>query len=537
VNVDNHPAILKRPASSTEEQGRRPRTTALPPDLLEKSRGRVKLVALLILGAILLELVSDVPAEGPRALIGDLPAVASWGGILLSLVLYGFARSKRFKPGLVLNLGLLYQIALCMLISLILPWATHSAAIELGVEDLLTVFLPQTTWVTAIIIMFPLIIPSTPRKTLWIAIASALTVPLSLLIFEMSGVFDVEPRAYPRTFLDPAIAVVIAYFGSRVVYGMGIAVSRARQMGSYQLETKLGAGGMGEVWRARHRMLARPAAIKLVKPEVLGAADTESQNVMLHRFEREAQATAMLRSPHTIELYDFGVADDGTFYYVMELLDGFDLETLGQKYGPTPPERAIHVLRQMCHSLAEAHDNGLIHRDIKPANIYLCRYGREVDFTKVLDFGLVKARTEPGVADVKLTAENVAGGTPAYMAPEQVLDTSPVDARTDIYAVGCVAYWLLTGHLVFEGENVMQTMMHHAKTAPAPPSAQSEMEIPAGLDSLVLQCLEKDPQRRPQSTDKLAAMLLECRADVNWTQERARQWWDMHQPGASAASA
>jgi serine/threonine-protein kinase len=184
----------------------------------------------------------------------------------------------------------------------------------------------------------------------------------------------------------------------------------------------------------------------------------------------------------------------------------------------------------MCHSLSEAHDNDLIHRDIKPANIYTCRYGREVDFVKVLDFGLVKARTEPGAEGAKLTAANVTGGTPAYMAPEQVLGISQADARTDIYAVGCVAYWLLAGHLVFEGESVMQTMMHHAQTAPIPPSARSEITIPESLDKVVLECLRKEPDRRPQSADQLTEMLNKCRTDDEWTQESARLWWDTHQP-------
>jgi serine/threonine-protein kinase len=251
--------------------------------------------------------------------MGDLADAANWVMILLSAVLYGFARSERFRPEFVLNLGLSYEIALCLLISLIIPWGVHSEALSLGVGDQLTNLLPEITWVTPIIIMIPLIIPSRPSKTLLIAIVSAATVPLGLCVHEMAGVLDVEPRAYPHTLFSPAIAVAVAYFGSRIVYGIGLDVARARRMGNYRLETRLGSGGMGEVWRARHRMLARPAAIKLVKPEVLGAASADGQAVVLRRFEREAQTTALLRSPHTIELYDFGVADDGTFYYVMEL--------------------------------------------------------------------------------------------------------------------------------------------------------------------------------------------------------------------------
>jgi hypothetical protein len=534
--LDTHRITLQRAPSSPSGEERRQTTVGLPPDLLDKARARVKVVALLMLGTAAFMLGSDIPFEGIGALTDGLDAVTAWAVILPSALLYGFARSKRFRPQTILNLGLAYEIALCMLMSLLIPYSFHYEVQGYGVGVLLSELLPSITWVTPIIIMFPLIIPSPPRRTLVVALASAATVPLGLFFWEMAGLFNVELRVYPHTFLSPAIAVAMAYFGSRVVYNIGLDVARARRRGSYQLETCLGAGGMGEVWRARHRMLARPAAIKLVKPEVLIAAGAEGQAVMLSRFEREAQTTALLRSPHTVELFDFGVADDGSLYYVMELLDGFDLDTLTKTFGPVPPDRAIHILQQVCHSLAEAHEKGLIHRDIKPANIYVCRYGRDVDYVKVLDFGMVKAPNEPGGADANLTAPNVAGGTPAFMATEQVLGSSPVDGRTDIYAMGCVAYWLLTGQLVFDGENAMQVMMHHVNTQPTPPSSRSEIAIPMALESLILQCLEKDPGRRPQSADELAVLLSECRTEPEWTQERAHHWWETHQPAPTSGA-
>jgi serine/threonine-protein kinase len=284
---------------------------------------------------------------------------------------------------------------------------------------------------------------------------------------------------------------------------------------------------MGEVWRARHRFLARPAAVKLVRPELIGGRGAEDVARTLARFEREAQATASMRSPHTIALYDFGI-DDGTFYYVMELLDGLDLQTLVERHGPIPAERAVYLLRQVCESLGEAHESNLIHRDVKPANLYVCRYGRERDFVKVLDFGLVK----PGGTeeDVHLTGEQAVGGTPAFMAPEQIVGDRPVDPRTDLYALGCVGYWLVTGHLVFEGASVMDTMMQHAREAPVPPSHRTELPVPADLEETILACLSKDPDERPQSADALAARLDACRELAPWTPERARRWWEVHQP-------
>jgi serine/threonine-protein kinase len=301
-------------------------------------------------------------------------------------------------------------------------------------------------------------------------------------------------------------------------------------MGSYELVERLGHGGMGEVWRAKHRMLARPAAIKLIRPEALGAHRESAAESVVRRFEREAQATAQLHSPHTIELYDFGVTRDGTFYYVMELLEGVDLEVLIQRFGPLPAERVVHLLLQACDSLADAHDAGLVHRDIKPANLYLCRRGLRYDFLKVLDFGLVKASWRDSGEDTRLTTEGMAGGTPAYMAPEVALGNRQIDARVDLYALGCVGYWLLTGRTVFESQTAMQMALHHLHTAPVPPSRRSELPIPPALEGLVLACLEKDPERRPGSAEELSRALAACPTDAPWSQERARRWWETNLP-------
>jgi serine/threonine-protein kinase len=225
-----------------------------------------------------------------------------------------------------------------------------------------------------------------------------------------------------------------------------------------------------------------------------------------------------------VHLFDFGVSDVGAFYYVMELLEGLDADSLLRRFGPVAPNRAIYLLRQICHSLSEAHASGLVHRDIKPANIFLCRYGEEFDFVKVLDFGIVRAARDTGAMQ---TQEHAVRGTPAFMAPEQAMG-GDVDARADLYATGCVAYWLLTGQCVFSAPTPMGLLVQHAQTPPPPPSARTELPIPAALDALVLSCLEKNPANRPQSARDLSRRLAEIEGADAWTQEHARDWWAMH---------
>jgi hypothetical protein len=334
-------------------------------------------------------------------------------------------------------------------------------------------------------------------------------------------------------------AVIIGMFAAYFIetlarrnYVQDKLVRRVREFGSYHLVKLLGRGGMGEVWRAEHHLLARPAAIKLIRAEKLGSVGSEAdggeaRRDTLRRFAREAQATALLRSAHTIQIYDFGVSEVGVFYYVMELLDGFDLDTLVARFGPLPWPRAVHFIRQVCDSLAEAHQQGLIHRDIKPANIYVCRYGRAADFVKVLDFGLVKSHREDEPPDASATGHGQFMGTPSCMAPEQVVTDRPVDGRTDLYALGCVAYWLLTGQDVFSGSTAFEVMAHHLHTAPVPPSKRSEQPVPPELDAVILACLEKDPNRRPQTADELARELERCVGDA-WLPQLAQAWWEEH---------
>jgi eukaryotic-like serine/threonine-protein kinase len=388
------------------------------------------------------------------------------------------------------------------------------------------------SWVAVWMLGFTVIIPSPPRWALLAALGSASAVPVvaGVAMATAPSPVAITPLRFFLLIVVPYwLVVLIAFVGAHLVHRLGAELKRARQLGAYRLVERLGQGGMGEVWRARHRFLVRPAAVKLIRVDVRQAHSHQLAELQA-RFEREAQATASLRSPHTIQLYDFGVAE-GTFYYVMELLDGFDLEKLVDAFGPMPVERAVHVLTQVCHSLAEAHAEGLVHRDIKPSNVFVCRYGRDVDFVKVLDFGLVK--TLDANSDIAVTVEHTLRGTPAFMAPEQVLGTQPVDGRSDIYALGCLAYWLVTGQMVFTGRTAMETITQHTHSAPVPPSVRTELEIPEAFDRVVLTCLDKRPDMRPATAAILAQQLRAINTGRSWTPDVAAAWWNAHYPRAS----
>jgi hypothetical protein len=317
-----------------------------------------------------------------------------------------------------------------------------------------------------------------------------------------------------------AIGVMIATWGAHRIHTLRIEAFEAKRLGQYVLTERLGTGGMGEVWKAEHALLVRPAAIKLIKPDLAGIRDAALAQDFAASFEREAQATASLRSIHTVELFDFGITADSTFYYVMELLDGLDLETMVKRYGPLPPARAAYLLEQVCDSLADAHANGLVHGDIKPANIQVCRMGSRDDFVKVLDFGLVRrASAAAGSHDRRII------GTPAYMAPEVATGSGTIDGRTDVYSLGCVGYWLLTGEQVFVGATLGEVLQKHLSAPVTPLSQRVNEAIPAGLEALIVRCLEKDPAERPQSAVEVAAALLATGLPGEWTQAEARAWW------------
>ena len=304
------------------------------------------------------------------------------------------------------------------------------------------------------------------------------------------------------------------------------------RVGSYSLLEQLGSGGMGEVWLARHQLLARPAAVKIVRETVVGAG--ENAHALRLRFTREAQATAELQSPHTVQLFDFGMTDTGSFYYVMERLRGMDLQRMVERYGPLPPERVVFLLQQACLSLSEAHTLGLVHRDIKPANLFVCRLGPQYDFLKVLDFGVVSRQTPDSMATITMTGMVL--GTPAFLAPELVSGRGSFDGRADIYALGCVAFWLLTGRPPFEAGDALSLLTHHSKTAPLPPSTMCEESVPADMDALVLDCLSKEPSSRPATAEVLFERFSKLSVAGRWDERRARAWWALHDPEVTARS-
>jgi serine/threonine-protein kinase len=371
------------------------------------------------------------------------------------------------------------------------------------------------------------LIPSQPRRTFIISALAGLPAILatSLLLPAQGGVlllraFDSPVFPWlPATMLIMWVFVVITCtLISHIIYGLRVEVREARRLGQYVLEEKIGEGGMGQVYRARHGMMRRPSAIKLLRAEQA----SESQ---LRRFEREVQLTARLTHPNTITIFDYGRTDDGVFYYAMELLEGATLQRIVAVDGRQPAARVVRILSQACAALSEAHGIGLIHRDIKPANIMLCFQGGEPDVVKLLDFGLVKELAVD--ADVQLTGVSTLLGTPQYMAPESILEAGASDARSDIYALGAVAYYLLAGVDVFDGNSVLQLCIQHLHQAPEALVARG-VDVPVALAALVLECLDKQPERRPQTADELRRRLETC-ITAPWTAENARAWWSQHQ--------
>jgi eukaryotic-like serine/threonine-protein kinase len=498
----------------------------LPPDLVEKAVHRLGWLAFfytISFPALRLLEATRSPWNQifPHPFV--LRDVGLFGAMFSGCLICALAFSRKLSPSFMLEVGLVFEVVGAFWIAL-----ADYGGVPLG-DIPFRGFSGICIW----IVFFVLVIPETLGKTLLATLATVLMGPVGLLVSTLYyGRLMPGAPEWIQLFFPSILVAIFALVLSRFIYSMGLEMRKVREMGSYKLIEKIGEGGMGEVWRAEHRMLARPSAIKLVKSEICGASDSLA-GTLHRRFEREVKATATLRSPHTVAIYDFGSSDEGCFYYVMELLEGFDLETLVRRYGPQPAERVVHFLIQACESLAEAHLSRLIHRDIKPKNLFVCRLGLTYDFVKVLDFGLVKS-IKPEVSQEQLTLADATSGTPAYMAPEIALGKADADGRVDIYSLGCVAYWLLTGHLVFETSGTLPVLLAHVQEKPIPPSQRSELEIPDGLERIILSCLEKDPARRPQTALELLDLLSMCPLPKRWTTQRAEDWWRTHIPSLAA---
>ncbi|MCE9575748.1 MAG: serine/threonine protein kinase [Deltaproteobacteria bacterium] len=457
-----------------------------------------------ILVAFLIGLYRLWPSIRP-AKVGFVFECALFGqAVFASIWYFGLHRNQ-------LSLEWLYRLDAVMVILIGVEFA-NSAYFQ---SDLPSAIYSAFIWHTFTIFARTIVVPSSGART---AVVTGLSFVPLIVSGVLLGVFLPERLDVPAlpltggTIMYAAVAVLLATTGSRLIYGLRRQVSEAMQLGQYTLEEKIGEGGMGAVYRATHAMLRRPTAVKLLPPD---RYDQRS----LKRFEREVQAMSRLTHPNTVAVYDYGRSLDGVFYYAMEYLDGIDLESLVRGDGPQPAPRVVHILRQVCGALSEAHGVGLTHRDIKPANVILCQRGGTPDVVKVVDFGLVKEITHT----TDDTGTKIIAGTPAYLSPEAVTDPERVGPASDLYALGAVGYFLLTGHHVFDGKTVIHVCTQHVTAVPTPPSQRTANPIPAELEALILGCLAKDPAARPADAQTLRSRLGALPGE--WDETLASVWW------------
>jgi eukaryotic-like serine/threonine-protein kinase len=492
----------------------------LAPALVDKAAERLSTISIISAVSMVAFFLAEGFLQPESYAVQQLPSIRllMLGMVLLSFGFLGLHRTGWMSKQSILYLGTAFQVLQGFLIGFMESTLMASPSIPaIGISGvclwimLCGVLIPNATWLVAL--------TGTLTLLLW---------PLSYFLAQT--LLQLPFAGWNRLLiwmLPIALAVIWTTLLNRRIYNLELQSQKAEELGSYTLERMIGKGGMGEVWIAKHRLLHRNAAVKLIRPELLSGQTMRNESLLRKRFEREARATAQLRNPHTVALFDYGVTHEGLFYYVMELLDGVDLQTLVSRYGPMHPGRVKNILIQICESLEEAHRLNMVHRDIKPRNVFLSKLGWQHDFAKVLDFGLVK--TEVRADESLMTLEGAATGTPAYMPPEVAL-SGTVDARADIYSLGCVAYFMLTGELVFPETSTTAMALAHVQKLPLAPSCRTELPIPASLESLVLECLEKDPAMRPRAAHDLARRL-ESLVDVPvFSRDMAETWWEINLP-------
>jgi serine/threonine-protein kinase len=486
----------------------------------------------LVAGALVLAFYAFRLMGEPSATALAEPSMLTHAGAGLSLLgmwlsLRGPTRAARWVRAVETS-GLVLASTLLVLMGTYVP--LYSQPGRIVVMALAVVHLARAIYVPS----------SAPRTALFSAIAGVVIV---VVVFQANKQVDLEPfepfapevaALTPVQFatylaLDAgawwALFALLSVAASKVIFGLRKQVGNIRALGQYHIEAEIGAGAMGIVYRAQHALLRRETAVKVLAPERAGEAT-------LQRFEREVKLTARLKHPNTVTVYDYGRTPDGMFYYAMELLDGATLEQIVASTGPLPIGRIVHILEQVAGALSEAHELGLIHRDIKPANIMLCNQGGQMDVAKVLDFGLVK---EMKGESPQVTHENAITGTPLYMSPEAMTSAELVDARSDLYALGAVAYYLLVGDHVFRGESLIEVCSKHLLQAPEPPAARAGRPIPKPLEQLALDCLEKKAERRPQSAREFLERLSQARTEP-WDARQAEAWWRQHGVSVRKAS-
>lgn len=498
---------------------------SLPPRLLEKAADRLCWITILCAVSTVvffgLEQVLQpelVPMMDLFSVRLSLLGIFVFAGAFFAVQKNGWVRKETL-----LDIGIFFQVYVSFAIAMMetsMPWGN---GVVLGHSAV-------AIWLS----ICGLVLPNLPGKAGLAAVLSATAWPAAYYLNLSLHGFDPLPSNRLAVWMFPNYLMAIWMFIlNKQMFAMQIKQVKAEELGSYQLDYLIGKGGMGEVWRARHKMLARDAAIKLIRADVLAGVNARQENVMRKRFEREARATASLRSPHTVALFDFGRTKDNTFYYVMELLDGIDLQTMVERYGPLPAGRVAQILIQVAESLEEAHRAGLVHRDIKPRNLILAKLGMQYDFTKVLDFGLVKTSM---VQDASMmTLDGVATGTPAYLSPEIALGETRIDGRADLYSLGCVAYFLLTGQMVFNETTPTALALAHVQKPVVPLSERTELPIPPALEMIVMQMLEKKPENRLKSAQELQRRLRALAGELPaFTQEDAATWWHTNLPETAA---